>query len=182
MGLRLGMGLDVWLGRSIGLGIGMGLDVWLGGSIGLGIGMGLDVGLGIEMGLGLVAGVLFFLRNTPSPEKWKTHRQNHPDSQSICPVHSPSSNPSSLGHISLCMQQQYWIVGNSEQWIPHSAVGNLSANRLPTHYRQSTDTVKVTVDLQILRIFFFFVPDIAKLTYRFKVWWKKQFKESRKGF
>ena len=45
-----------------------GVDVWLGGSIGLGIGMGLDVGLGIGMGLGLVVGVLFFLRNTPSPK------------------------------------------------------------------------------------------------------------------
>ena len=69
MGLGLGMGLDVWLGGSIGLGIGMGLDVWLGVSIGLGIGMGLDVGLGIGMGLGLVVGVLFFLRNIPSPKK-----------------------------------------------------------------------------------------------------------------
>ena len=57
------------LGGSMGLGLGMGLDVWLGGSIGLGIGMGLDVGLGIRMGLGLVVGVLFFLRNTPSPQK-----------------------------------------------------------------------------------------------------------------
>ena len=47
----------------MGLGIGMGLDVWLG------IGMGLDVGLGIGMGLGLVVGVLFLLRNTPSPQK-----------------------------------------------------------------------------------------------------------------
>ena len=67
MGLGLAMGLDVWLGESIGLGIGMGLDVWLGGPIGLGKGMGLDVGIG--MGLGLLVGVLFFLRNTPSPKK-----------------------------------------------------------------------------------------------------------------
>ena len=51
------------LGGSMGLGLGMGLDVWLGESIGLGIGMGLDVGLG------LVVDVLFFLRNTPSPQK-----------------------------------------------------------------------------------------------------------------
>ena len=68
-GLHLRLGLESELGGSMGLGLGMGLDVWLGGSIGLGIGMGLDVGLGIGMGLGLVVGVLFFLRNTPSPQK-----------------------------------------------------------------------------------------------------------------
>ena len=51
------------MGLDVGLGIGMGLDV------GLGIGMGLNVGLGIGTGLGLVVGMLFFLRNTPSPKK-----------------------------------------------------------------------------------------------------------------
>ena len=70
-GLHLRLGLE--LGGSMGLGLGMGLDVWLGGSIGLGIGMGLDVGLGIGMGLGLVVAVLFFLRNTPSPQKVRNY-------------------------------------------------------------------------------------------------------------
>ena len=51
----------------MGLRLGMGLYVWLGGSIG--IGMGLDVGLGIGMWLGLVVDVLFFLTNTPLPQK-----------------------------------------------------------------------------------------------------------------
>ena len=62
-GLHLRLGLE--LGGSMELGLGTGRDVWLGGSIGLGIGIGLDVGLG----RGMVVGVLFFLRNNPSPPK-----------------------------------------------------------------------------------------------------------------
>ena len=91
MGLVLGMGLDVWLGGSIGLGIGMGLDVWLGGSIGLGIGMGLDVllggsiGLGIGMGLDVGLGIyrdgvragsgcaILFEKHPPPPKKVRNY-------------------------------------------------------------------------------------------------------------
>ena len=41
-----------------------------------------------------------------------------------------------------CVQFEALLSSNSEQWLPYSAVSNLSANRLPTHYGQSANTVK----------------------------------------